>query len=707
MAANPPLLNYLTPTLTNQEPQQSNTTSLHDEDLVITSSANNSIALSAINRTEYLLKGQLNDQLSVTSRQNMTWKQPLLSNANTTNFKKKKDSSQRDIGYLNLTKSQYNSTGLFNKLKNSSEMKKISNKTASNMSGMKMFVKTVLNDSASALMEKYRTQNLFHRTTGLPINNRSTNGSSSSNHLNLQILEEELSQKGNSQQDLMLAIAILQHHSLPATPSTQQSKNVFQWNESPVEEEGDLKYELMHSNEASLELDNEASSPTVFDFVNINTDNEDEFTKDITSIREYRPILPNTMFYDQRNENILENGSNKANEMLPDSLYSTTNMDYLPKGMIIDEFLRNRHDTVLHQTSKTDVAADPNYNLVRKSIHSSNAKSSEDKNNYMWMILVMDGDCGIISKRMNTFVMFLKAALSARLDAKYDDILVMSVFCDNTFMVNISLDNSLYGNALSQLQALAEANTTLLEISGEIFYLEKVLTQNSQELLGRLNGKSRAADVELVIYIAVGAVCTFILISVFIVTLISICRHEEDELTEVKTDRNIRPDFPIRKPNVIYSHKFTQELNPEKYRLNPFEEQSNSRASIQDTVQSSAAKTTVVDRSSKLSGGRIQDRKGGFLIQSSSKLQLLEEVQEEDEDEIEDCGVLEGDEDYHDDEEDIEDIGDDDDDDFFIESMTRPLQGGDSNTSRGGPRQHCCHTQHKSPSNFENPCYNR
>lgn len=179
---------------------------------------------------------------------------------------------------------------------------------------------------------------------------------------------------------------------------------------------------------------------------------------------------------------------------------------------------------------------------------------------YRWFVLVLDGNCSVIKQRMTAFVTFLKAALSSKLAVDYDDVLVPSVFCDKTFMVNISLDTLKNPDVEQRLHTLAEANTTLLEISQEIFYLEKILTKRSvEETQHAPAALKKPDDMELVIYIAVGCMCAFILLSVVVVVLIRVCRQEGDHLDLGKPHlHHVIPrtlDFPIRRPNVIYSQR--------------------------------------------------------------------------------------------------------------------------------------------------------
>ncbi|XP_068239252.1 uncharacterized protein [Palaemon carinicauda] len=216
----------------------------------------------------------------------------------------------------------------------------------------------------------------------------------------------------------------------------------------------------------------------------------------------------------------------------------------------------------------------------------------EHQSCYRWFVLVLDGNCSVIKQRMSAFVTFLKAALSSKLSIDYNDVYVPSVFCDNTFMVNISLDTIKNPQAEIKLRLMAEANTTLLEISEEIFYLEKILTKRSDDGQDLQPLVKKPDDVELVIYIAVGCMCVFILLSVVIVALIRVCRQEGDQMDIGKTiPHQSLPrsfDFPIRRPNVIYSHRYDTQFagelligDDEFYCLgSPIEDPFNDRRSL-------------------------------------------------------------------------------------------------------------------------------
>ncbi|XP_018020819.1 uncharacterized protein LOC108677162 [Hyalella azteca] len=593
------------------------------------------------------------------------------------------------------------------------------------------------------------SQTNFNETTTTEDRSKVTSNVSSVSHLNLDLLEEELAKKRNSQ-DLLLAISILQHHQVPmdnisdknisAVDNNQTGNELSSKASLPTENRSTEKIastikiepyfannverqfteELINSDENSADYKEFESSlyPQFNTREKITEGNNNEI-----NLQSFTPGLPNTMFVggqlapSSAHIKDIELTKKYPREMLaelPEPLYATSDIGFLPNDIVLSGLMHNQRASSSAEEigKKPSVLLSHNIPLPgRPQIAHSKVPAEKSTK---WLILVMDGDCGIISKRMNTFVKFLKAALASKLETKFDDIVIMSVFCDNTFMVNISLETRLYSKALTQLQALAEANTTLLEISGEIFYLEKVLTQDSKMLLGRLKGSSNGEDMELIVYIAVGCVCAFILLSVFVLTVISICNHDDKELHEVKTDCLDRSEFPIRKPNVIYSHKFTQELNPEKYRLTPFEDSSLGGAAPTDSMSCDAP------RFGQHSAERCCDRKV-FITPSSSKIQLLEEVQEEDEDEFEDRGVLEGEDDYHEEEEEMDD---DEDDEFIIESMTRPLETAQHHqmhhheqhkrSSVSEVHMHgCCHEMRQDQDeehfagNYDNPCYDR
>ena len=198
--------------------------------------------------------------------------------------------------------------------------------------------------------------------------------------------------------------------------------------------------------------------------------------------------------------------------------------------------------------------------------------------NLQWFMLVMDGDCAIIRHRMSAFVTFLKAALATKLSTAYDDIYVPSVFCDKTFIVNISIDVNKYPKTEQVLRQMAEANTTLIEISGEIFYLKNLITKkfitNPSFFL------DRNADVHIVIYMAMGCMGIFIFLSLITVALIKICHQEVITFDIEKSETIARFRFPIRRPRVIYSPAFSHSLNPDKVPLRTEEEVDSSSFTV-------------------------------------------------------------------------------------------------------------------------------
>ncbi|XP_066960899.1 uncharacterized protein [Macrobrachium rosenbergii] len=334
--------------------------------------------------------------------------------------------------------------------------------------------------------------------------------------VNLEKLEMELSKKDEeAASDLLLAISILQHHMIPSLQK---------------DEENEAKGKAVNTSRAS----------------DGSTENHQE--KDTKWGQHH---------YHHYNIEILDSQSSSSS-----SEVGSENEE--------DEEEGNGHGGLSNKGLTEDK---PNGTVVFQPVHEV-PLLPEHQACYRWFVLVLDGNCSVIKQRMSAFVIFLKAALSSKLSIDYNDVYVPSVFCDNTFMVNISLDTIKNPQAEIKLRLLAEANTTLLEISEEIFYLEKILTKRADD-----DGQDmqplvkKPDDVELVIYIAVGCMVVFILLSVVIVALIRVCRQEGDQMDIGKTIPHQplqRPfDFPIRRPNVIYSHRFSQALIPDKCTSTP------------------------------------------------------------------------------------------------------------------------------------------
>ncbi|XP_069979747.1 uncharacterized protein [Penaeus vannamei] len=345
--------------------------------------------------------------------------------------------------------------------------------------------------------------------TDFKANEGNASATGEAQQVNLNLLEMELSNKDEVASDLKLAIAILQHRIVPDLQRNGAPNNATE----------------------TAELRKETDKPAF----PLDSDADHYFSKNSDAPRDDSAKYNIEIFDSNSSEEEEEGEEEEGGEEV--SLH--------------DRVITN--DTILYQN-------------VRET-----PESIERESCYRWFVLVLDGNCSVIKQRMTAFVTYLKAALSFKLSVDYNDVYVPSVFCDNTFMVNISLDTIKNPQAEHELRSLAEANTTLLEISEEIFYLEKILTKRSddeeKDLLKPLVKKPD--DVELVIYIAVGCMCVFILLSVVIVALIKVCRPEGDlmdigkPLPHHSLTRSL--DFPIRRPNVIYSHRFSQALAPGKY----------------------------------------------------------------------------------------------------------------------------------------------
>ncbi|XP_076057845.1 uncharacterized protein LOC143035132 [Oratosquilla oratoria] len=390
-------------------------------------------------------------------------------------------------------------------------------------------------------------------------------------HVKLDSLEVELSGKSETAKDLFLAIYILQHHDLlglnESYPDAVVPDSKDFEEETEVAEDGEaIEEHLRHIEEAAEEAQRSKSSSEVEDSQGLFRSQKEKAA--------YNSLYP---FPKETNHKVTEPPDVSIEKVDAEKSKVRYSGDFPPKTTSQEEHRSSSKSgqyvvEVLDSFSPTSDYDFTTYSEEPPSIADDEEVSMQEPETcFLWFVLVMDGNCSVIKPRMNTFVTFLKAALSAKVPLEYEDVHVPSVFCDASFMVNISIDSKKYPDVDKRLQSLAAANITLLEISGEIFYLEKVLTRKDQGKEQRLLGK-KTDDVEIVIYIAVGCMCAFIILSVVIVTLIKICKQDLEGFDLNKHHTLSGNDFPIRRPNVIYSPRFTQDLDPEKYRLRPFDD---------------------------------------------------------------------------------------------------------------------------------------
>lgn len=455
------------------------------------------------------------------------------------------------------------------------------------------------------ITEKWDKEKNLKRFGKLSVSKNSTK------HINLQELEKELIHNKNNH-DLLFAISILQHHVTPEQLKERDGNTKKRLEESKMKKHGKKYSNFFESTKKNSEYKlfnnhsghlKKENKPQASFNFKVEINNSFSNKKDI---------------FEELNQSLLENSS-----LLP----------------------QPTHKSLPPQIPK------PN---LKQDLH--------------WFILVMEGDCTIIRQRMSSFVTFLKAALSAKLEASYEDIYVPSVFCHKTFMVNISIDLIKYPRAAERLRTLAETNTTLFELSGEIFYLEKILQGKALEKAESISYLDRTDDIKIVIYFSVGCMCIFIFLSVVIVSLIKLCRQDDPIPALEKEDPPKKPDIiPARRPNVIYSHNFTQSLVPEKYRLNLGESSVTEVPSDNDATSGQTQPAAhpssrpilrpAKDKRSKdgISDDFSGERKFANISSSSSKFCLLEEVREEEEEE-EDTEEEEEEENYKE-----NDVNDDDD----------------------------------------------
>ncbi|KAL7642598.1 UNVERIFIED_CONTAM: hypothetical protein RMT77_007159 [Armadillidium vulgare] len=479
----------------------------------------------------------------------------------------------------------------------------------------------------SPIEGKSNIMNISTTKAAFPMDGKVNTTITSADHVDLHTLEQELShtrQKPNK--DLLIAISILQHHMIP-----ELSEDFTDILKSGTENVDDFSNEIMKVNATEGTSQNKVS-----------TESYDNLKKE-----EY--LAPSEELYFGEPPSESENITNIGDSF---QLNVEVNTDFSAGANVFDDL-----DINLSMENKTGT------NSLDQSKQDEEAYKMNKESNLHWFVLVMDGDCTIIRNRMNAFVTFLKAALSSKLEASYEDIYVPSVFCHKTFMVNISIDLTKYPKAETKLQSMAEANTTLIEISGEIFYLEKILKSKPINNNPMFYMK-RNDDVKIVIYIAVGCMCVFILLSVVTVALIRLCR-QDDVLMDLEREENkLRKDIPIRRPNVIYSPNFTKSLNLNRSNLNSYCE--TSEIITENEMNPSSSSRTFSsylrygsERGKNFTHGEGFNERKSILGSSTSKLKLLEEVQEEDEEDLDD------EDDYNDDndDDDDDDVDDDDDDD--------------------------------------------
>lgn len=184
-----------------------------------------------------------------------------------------------------------------------------------------------------------------------------------------------------------------------------------------------------------------------------------------------------------------------------------------------------------------------NETFDKMEIERSGLVSDEQTDGARWFLLLLAGNSTIVRLRQKDFAKYLKLNLAARLSLDYDEVkLNKVVLAPPRLMVNVSvvpsvlgnldeefdLNERLFGEEEAPLHKLAETNATLLELSGEEYHVVRFLSLRSQQPLAMEEVASetsiaitdRHADIECVIYIAIGGACIVLIIPL----VIALCR---------------------------------------------------------------------------------------------------------------------------------------------------------------------------------------
>ncbi|XP_065205939.1 uncharacterized protein LOC135835547 [Planococcus citri] len=155
-----------------------------------------------------------------------------------------------------------------------------------------------------------------------------------------------------------------------------------------------------------------------------------------------------------------------------------------------------------------------------------------------WFVLLLAGNSTIAEMRKEDFVKYLKVNLAARLSLEYNDIRINAILVvPPNLMVNVSLPanespvnvneevNVEEHQKIGSIHELAETNATLLELSGQEYHVVQLLCLKSQQSVqNSLPQTARVIDrkhddIEFYIFLIVGAICMFGMISPLLYTL--------------------------------------------------------------------------------------------------------------------------------------------------------------------------------------------
>lgn len=139
----------------------------------------------------------------------------------------------------------------------------------------------------------------------------------------------------------------------------------------------------------------------------------------------------------------------------------------------------------------------------------------------IWYVLIIQGNCSLIPLSEQEvlgrhFETLVTTSTATWLGIAKEDISVTAVDCgtsEHRIHVNLTITQRADSNITAQMSALEESKNPFLSMYGQSYYVYQIMTVN-----GFLNKDIeiptdlRHSDVELLIYITVGSVCTFMLV---------------------------------------------------------------------------------------------------------------------------------------------------------------------------------------------------
>lgn len=207
-----------------------------------------------------------------------------------------------------------------------------------------------------------------------------------------------------------------------------------------------------------------------------------------------------------------------------------------------------------------------------------------------WFVLLLAGNSTVAQMRKEDFVKYLKVNLAARLSLEYNDIRINAIIVvPPNLAVNVSLpasESSVDVNEevnveespkIGSIHKLAETNTTLLELSGQEYHVVQLLCLKSQQSVQ--NGLPQTAkvverkhdDIEFYIFLMVGAICMFGVLSPLLYSLYKLIQRRLTTLTikipDVLRDKLKQPphekinESTCESLNVIFSEDFDRKYS--------------------------------------------------------------------------------------------------------------------------------------------------